>query len=308
MIGSCSVISVLISPLQWSHPASSVTFFCFKIRRCIEAGGDQPNQMLKWMWVCTFPCFRKGPNGQVLLLHICKGTMIIADQLIPVLMTDGLKGINDDMMLLFALSCSWHSLHQAISSVFGATVYVCIWYMCMFIKCLCIPCSFTTENHWTSSWGTWQARFFLLLGILLPHGWLCHRHPWHPRQDSDLHNLQVFANSNVLATDNGHPLKIHIEFHILQGCRLNLSKVVSPIRCPVEIPLNLVAFGFRCIGHHSCDLCAEYTKEGRSGQVCEWHLNISLTRIKAMNREELLQRLSWLHWTSLNTSNPFDTY
>jgi len=32
--------------------------------------------------------------------------MIIADQLIPVLMTDGLKGINDDMMLLFALSCS----------------------------------------------------------------------------------------------------------------------------------------------------------------------------------------------------------
>ena len=98
----------------------------------------------------------------------------------------------------------------------------------------------------------------------------------------------------MLGTDNGHPLKIRIEFHILQGCRLNLSKVVSPIRCPVEIPLNLVPFGFRCIGHHSCDLCAEYTKEGRSGQVCEWHLNINLTRIKVMNREELLQRLSWL--------------
>lgn len=116
MIGSCSVISVLISHLQWSHPASSVTFLC----------QDSP---VHWSWRWSTK-----PNAEVnvavhlsvfqkrsewtgtIPVYICKGTMIIADQLIPVLMTDGLKGINDDMMLLFALSCSWHSLHQAISS------------------------------------------------------------------------------------------------------------------------------------------------------------------------------------------------
>lgn len=143
----------------------------------IEAGGDQPNQMLKWMWLCTFPCFRKGPNGQVRSLYICKGTMIINDQLIPVLMTDGLFHA---LMMTWCFYLPYHVLDILYIKKYQAHLglYICIWYMCMFIICMCMPCSFTTENHWTSSWGTWQARFFLLLGILLPHGWLCNKHPW----------------------------------------------------------------------------------------------------------------------------------
>ena len=134
MIRSCSVISVLISHLQLAAPG----FFC-DIFLCQDSPGalklEVINQTKCWS-ECGCAPFRVSEKVRMDRCYCCifaRGRCFFSDQLIPVLMTDGLKGINDDMMLPFALSCSWHSLHQAISSVFGAIylhmIHACVYYM-----------------------------------------------------------------------------------------------------------------------------------------------------------------------------------
>ena len=208
----CHLSSHLTSPVS---TRLVVTFLCqdspgaFKLEGTCFVSSGQPNQCSSECGCAPCRVSEKVGMDRDCWIFV-RGQWYL---LIPILMTDGLEGINDDMILQFVLSCFCHSLHQAnINRIWGYLhmIHVYVYYMCM-------PCSFTTEILWHpvgalakaykdiggfqsvtrcykevdmqlvgSTWNTWQARFFLLLGILLHHGWLCHKHPWlwhplHPR-------------------------------------------------------------------------------------------------------------------------------